>query len=407
MNKFREQFPLLERVINGSPLVYFDNAATTPKPKAVISAVTHHYEENAGNPGRSTHTLAQESSLLIDAARVKFLSFIQAPDTYVTIFTKSATESINIVANALEFSNKDNKKKPTIIITEAEHHANFLPWLRLHKIYKFPLVIVPVTQSGDINMPELATAIAKHPGAFLAVTHCSNVTGTLTNMKDVMRLAKKHKTTVLLDASQSIPHVTIDLELLAVDYLVASAHKIYGPEGVGMLVTTKEHAGNLEPLLVGGGMVEKAGNTDYEWKTTEARLEAGTPNTSGIAGLSASIDLLHTLSISEIQQKEKTLHAYFLSKMGKVQGITWLSDLANEQHIPLYSFYSKTVHAHDIADFLDSKGIEVRAGHHCAQPLHAALGITASVRVSLAFYNSTQEIDYFFEQLVLCLQKFA
>ncbi len=408
MNNLSGDFPLLTKIINDHELVYFDNAATTPKPKAVIAALSEHYQINNGNPGRGTHSLALTASQIIENTRTSFLQFIDAPENYSTVFTKNATESLNMIA--YYFADLVRKgEKITVITTQVEHHANFLPWLRLHKNKQISLEIAPVKNTGEINYESLALLVSEHPGAYIAITACSNVTGLCTDLEIISQLAQKYACKVLIDATQLLPHKMISLRQHKIDFLVASGHKLFAPEGVGMLVASKETLQQMEPQNIGGGMISQVSTTDYTFKTNEEKFEAGTPNTAGIAGLRAALRYIDTIGREDILTKEKILTQHFLQKLAEYKkfdpSVKLLSDEKNLD-IPLFSL-SLSLHPHDVADFLDNAGIAVRAGHHCAQPLHQALGVQHSIRASLSFYNTITEIDYFFTILQECKKKFA
>lgn len=406
MNIPRDKFPLLTRLINGKQLVYFDYAATSPKPQGVIDAISTHYSMHSANPGRSTHTLSLESSKVIAEARKDLLSFLHGDQSHSVIFTKNATEALNLIAHSLQEQYQDSVQKPTIITTEAEHHSNFLPWLRLHKQYNFPLVIIPVEADGTIDEEKVCAAITNHPFSILAITHCSNVTGQIVDVQKITPTAQKNKTLIVLDASQSIVHCEINLQELYVDYFVASAHKMYGPEGVGILAVKKELIQTLSPLLVGGGIVETVTSDSYSLKLDEEKFEAGTQNTSALAGFIAALHFLKEIGFETIGSTEKMLTEDLLFKLGKIPQLTIIRNNEILTRAPVVAFSHKNIHPHDIADFLDQEGIAVRAGNHCAEPLHKALGLKGSVRVSLSFLNTKDEIDYLISSLLRCLQKY-
>lgn len=402
MNSNRDDFPILSREINGKKLVYFDNAATSPKPQTVIDAISNHYQNHAGNPGRGTHTLSFEAAQVLQIAREKVLKLLNASgEVYEVIFTKNATESLNLSAHIL-------KNCSSIITTVSEHHSNFLPWMRNSKNGGTPLSIVSVTESGAINMNELEKHASEFPKAVLAITHGSNVTGNITNLPEVVTIATKYSLTTVIDASQTIAHKAINLTETPIDFLAASAHKMYGPEGVGILVVKKSFVTNAEPLLLGGGSVDKVTSQEFVLKSDEGRFEAGTIHTSGIAGLIAAIDYIDTIGLFSIEQKESELLEYFRNKAAEVAEMRLLGgNRPTTGRTPIIAFTLSNIHPHDVADFLDSEGIAVRAGFHCAEPLHTALNSGATVRVSLAFFNETSEIDTFFNAIQKCLQKYA
>jgi len=406
MNQYRKDFPLLATKMNHKPLVYFDFAATTPKPTTVITAIAKYLQEKTGNPGRSTHTLAFNANVAIECVRTKFLEFLHATTSHRVIFAKNATEAINLVAHSLAVTYRGQGVKPTIITTEAEHHANLLPWINLQSNEGFDLMVISVKKDGAIDIPALLAEMRKYKGAFLAVTHYSNVTGSITELKQLIATAKENDITILLDATQSAAHAPIHLQDTPVDYLVVSAHKMYGPEGIGALVVSNTAFSSLQPLILGGGMVETVTTSNYIAKTDEGKFEAGTPNTAGIIGFGHSLDYLSSIGIDTIQQAEKKLSEYFLNKAKMVQQLHLLGRTDLNNRSPIFSFTLSSIHPHDVAEFMDQQGIAVRAGYHCAEPLHKALNSPGSVRVSLSFLNTTEEIDYFFAILSECLLKY-
>lgn len=404
MNGIREQFPLLARMINGKPLIYFDNAATTPVSEKVLDAITNHYRQHAGNPHRSTHTLANESSQVVEDTRKKVLSFLgTTADRYAVIFTKNATEALNLAANIISELGGYHQ----VIATELEHHANFLPWLRLQQQQKVSLELVKLDRDGRLSEQSLLEKIARTPKSIVAITAGSNVTGQMTDLQTITETSQKNGCITVIDAAQSIAHERIQLDKTPVDFLAASAHKMYGPKGVGFLVMKREYLAAAKPLLVGGGIVEHVSASTYLLKKNEDKLEAGSADTAGIAGLGAAIDFIEGIGIELIKQKENSLREHLVEKLREISHLKLLqSDLV--KHVTAtVSFAHPMVHPHDIASELDTQGIAVRAGLHCAEPLHTALGIKGSVRVSLAFYNTNEEIDYFIDALNVCLRKFA
>ncbi|MCC7304018.1 aminotransferase class V-fold PLP-dependent enzyme [bacterium] len=387
MNNYRNDFPLLSRKINGKGLIYFDNAATTPRPQQVIKAVTDHYQNHSGNPGRGTHTLSLESSRVLEEGRKKVLKFLHAsPEEYVVIFTKNTTESLNLAAHIL------NGK--SVITTVSEHHSNFLPWQNKQ--------VIGVTEKGTINLSEIKTK----EGEVLAVTHGSNVTGNITDLAAIVSIARERHLITVIDAAQTIAHEEVNLTETSVDFFAFSAHKLYGPEGVGVLVM-KKHYLTAEPMILGGGAVDKVTTSTVLFKHNEERFEAGTPNTAGVAGLLAALEYVTSIGIKEIKKKETELLEHCLQKALTIPQLKIVGSVTSDKRTPLVSFTLGNIHPHDIADFLDSEGIAIRAGYHCAEPLHAALRTGPTVRVSFSFFNEKQEIDSLFTVLDICIQKFA
>lgn len=391
MNNRRDNFPLLSRKANDKPLVYFDNAATSPKPQSVIDAVVNYYKNHAGNPGRGTHTLSFEASQIVEQGRAAVLSFLNASsEKYTVVFTKNATEALNLAAHIL-------KGKPAIA-TVSEHHSNFLPWKNKQ--------LASILPTGEIDLNNLEQKVQENPNAVLAITHGSNVTGNITNLAAISELAQKYQLTTVVDAAQTVAHEEIDLTKTPVDFLAASAHKMFGPEGVGFLVMNKSFL-NSEPLVIGGGAVDSVGESSVTLKNTAERFEAGTLHTAGIAGLIAAIEFIKSVGRQTIKQTETELLKYFMEKVPSIPEMKVVGTTKTTERTPLVAFTIGNIHPHDIADFLDSQGIAVRAGFHCAEPLHKALGIGPTVRASLSFFNEKQEIDLLFTAITQCIQKFA
>lgn len=401
----REAFPQLNTKLNDHPLIYADFASTALKPQSVIDAVTAHYTSSIANPGRGISTLANTNEQRITEVRAKVKAFVGAPEDYSVIFTKNATEAVNLVA----FSMAQEKQKFSVITTEAEHHANLLPWLRLRDEDMIrQLKLLPITEDGRIDLNSLTTSGNQSSPILLAITHCSNVIGNITDLTEISTFSRAPDHFTLLDATQSFPHIRIDLRETPVDFLVASAHKAYGPEGVGVLVVSSRALPLLKPLLLGGGIVEAVTKDDYTLKSDISLFEAGTPHTAGIIGFGAALDFLSQLGADHFIESEQILHAHIAEHILHAAEFTFLPWGAEpSRHIPLFSFYHTTIHAHDIADFLDKRGITVRAGYHCAEPIHRALNVPPTVRLSFSFVNTTSEIDTIFAILKECHQKYA
>ncbi|WKZ23587.1 MAG: aminotransferase class V-fold PLP-dependent enzyme [Candidatus Dojkabacteria bacterium] len=393
MNTLREQFPLFSRNIASRPVTYFDYSATTPKPRSVINAMIRHLEQGTGNPGRSTHALSFEAQQAIENTRQAILSFVHASSqTYAVIFTKSATEALNLAAHLVR-----NLDFSTILTTTLEHHSNFLPWKRLpHK--KIQLL---KTENGVFSFDILPT-LRK---ALLAITHGSNVTGQVLSLKRISDYAEKNESITVLDATQTIAHIPLNLSETPVDFLAFSGHKLYGPEGIGVLIAKKKYLQGQKPMIVGGGSVTHVSTTETTFKSSEEAFEAGTPHVTGIIGLSAALSFITELGFSHIQQAEKEISSLLQQKLSHFSDISLLGD--NKPHdLPIYSFSHKTIHPHDIASFLDEQGIAVRAGFHCAEPLHLDAGYGPTTRISASFLTTEEEVNFCIEQLRACLKKY-
>lgn len=393
LNSFRAAFPGLDQPINDEPLIYFDNAATAQSPQVAIDAVTNYYSNNKANVHRGVHTLGTRSTELYDQARQTVADFIHAPTATDIIFTKGSTEGLNWVAQI--FATKLTKTDE-IIVSVFEHHANFLPWQRLAQQTGAKLVVIGLTQNNEFDWVAFGAKLGPQT-KIVALTMMSNVTGTMIDMRRVSAMAHEVGAMVVADAAQAIVHMEIDVVALDVDYLVFSGHKLYGPMGIGVLYGKTALLNQMEPVLVGGGMVELVTNTTAEWLPLPERLEAGTPNVGGAVGLAAVIAWLQTLDQGVLQQHVQRLAQALIAGLAQRPAVTTYVASGS----PIVSFNLVDVHPHDVATALDQLGIAVRAGHHCAQPIMQALGLpnTGTVRLSLAPYNTLAEVQRFLEAL--------
>lgn len=389
LNSFRAAFPGLDQPINDEPLIYFDNAATAQSPQVAIDAVTNYYSNNKANVHRGVHTLGTRSTELYDQARQTVADFIHAPTATDVIFTKGSTEGLNWVAQSFA---QQLTETDEIIVSVFEHHANFLPWQRLAQQTGAKLVVIGLTPSNAFDWAAFEDKLVPQT-KIVALTMMSNVTGTTIDMRRVSAMAHQVGAVVVADAAQAIVHMTIDVVALDVDYLVFSGHKLYGPMGIGVLYGKPALLNQIEPALIGGGMVALVTNTTAEWLPLPERLEAGTPNVGGAVGLAAVITWLQTLDQVGLQQHVLRLAQALLAGLAHQVAVTTYGVSGS----PIISFNLAGVHPHDVATALDQLGIAVRAGHHCAQPLMHALGLTntGTVRVSLAPYNTLAEVHRF------------
>lgn len=401
MNNRREDFPLLKRHLNGFPLIYFDNAATSLKPKQVISAISTHYETLGGNPGRGTHELAFETSKMIAQTRQLILRFLNADDSYTVLFTKNATEGFNLVAQSIG----QDPAIDAVITTELEHHSNLVPWLQYAKEKK--IIVVPVNQDGVLEEVKVEDTLKREEGRnLLAITLASNVTGQTVSFEKILPTARTKNDIVLVDATQAIGHKRISLNDTPFDFLVASGHKMFGPEGIGFVVLKKLHLSRIIPLLYGGGAVQTVSTQSFKLLEDLERFEAGTPHSAGISGLNAAITYIQEIGIDTIHEYESELRAYLIQKLSKLPNCQVLG-VSGQQGSPICSFIHETLHPHDIAEYLNEHGVAVRAGLHCTEPFHKALNIQGSTRLSLSIANTKEEIDYVISTLAACFQKYA
>ncbi|MBI4439245.1 cysteine desulfurase [Candidatus Woesearchaeota archaeon] len=380
----RKDFPILRRTINGKQLVYLDSAATSQKPRQVIDAIKSHYENSNANVHRGVHTLSQEATETYEAAHEKCAQFINAGFDEI-IFTKNATESINLVAYSLSHS---LKKGDEILSTEMEHHSNLVPWQQIALAKGAKIKFAKATEEG-LDLEDVKKKITKKT-RIVAVTHASNVLGTINPVKEIGELAHSKGAVMLVDGAQSVPHMPVDVKEIGCDFMAFSAHKMLGPDGLGILFGKSELLKNMPPFLFGGDMIREVKLDTTRFNSLPWKFEAGTPNVAGAAGFSAAIDYLASVGMDNIREHEKQLTAYCMKRLGSE---TDVKIYGPRKRTGLVSFNLGKIHAHDTAALLDQEGIEVRAGHHCAMPLAEKLGITASVRASFYLYNKKQEID--------------
>ncbi len=380
-------FPILKLKINGKNLVYLDNAATTQKPSSVIEEEKRFYEESNANVHRSIHYLGEKATEEYELTREKVAQLINA-DTKEVIFTTGATSAINLVARGVESLVDENS---VILLTEMEHHANLVPWQELAKRKRAKLEFVKITKNGELDLIDLKQKLTANVVVF-AFAHVSNVLGTINPVRELCKLAKTKGAITVIDGSQAIAHLPVDVKDIDCDFYAFSGHKMYGPTGTGVLYGKKELLESLEPSTYGGEMIREVTFTKSTWNEVPYKFEAGTPNIAGVVALSKAVNFVSKLDFKKEKQKEKLITDFLLKEMSSIKGITTYGP---KERIALITFTVENMHAHDIAQALDTQGIAVRAGHHCTMPLHSTLGIPASVRVSFAAYNTIAEAKYF------------
>ena len=406
--KLKDDFPILSHKVRGvSDLVYLDSAATSQKPKVVIAAESNFYSNTNATVHRSGHELGELASAAYEAARENIARFVGIEPSNL-IFTKNATEGINLVAyavlNATLLAKSGDKRynklaigaEDSILITEMEHHANIVPWQHLAQVTGARLEYLKVDESGRLDIDESKFSKSTK---IVAITHQSNVLGSVTDVTKIVRLANKVGAMVVLDACQSVPHFNVDFKLLGVSAAAWSGHKMLGPTGVGCLYLNDELLGDLPPFLLGGNMIE---NVTYEastFRSDNAKFEAGTMNIAQVVGLSAAVDYLKNVGMNVIHEHVRELTGAALKAMISMPGIRILGPTDLTDREGLISFEVDGVHPHDVSQFLDSKGVAVRAGHHCAWPLHRKLGAVASSRASFYLYNTKADVDVFLAAL--------
>jgi len=397
----RADFPLLDRTVNGRPLAYLDNAATSQKPRAVLDAIRVYYEHGNANVHRALHTLGEEATAAYEEARGKVQRLLGARSSREIVFTRGTTEAINLVASA--WADSMLTAGDVVLVTEMEHHSNLVPWQLACARRGATLRYVPITDEGTLDLGQIEKAWDPRT-RLVAVTYVSNVLGTVNDVKSIAALAHAKSARVLVDAAQAVPHLRVDVQDIDCDFLAFSGHKVYGPMGIGALFAKEPLLEAMPPWMGGGEMIRSVTMESSTWNELPWKFEAGTPNVEGAVGLSAAIDYLHTLGLPAIGWWEGELAAYARERLPGVSGITLYGAAERRGNgggkaAGVFSFTLGGVHAHDVAQFLDREGIAVRAGHHCAQPLARRLGVAATVRASLAFYNTFSEIDRLAEAL--------
>lgn len=388
INKIRADFPILSTQIFGKPLVYFDNGATSQKPKCVVETIDEVYYNKNANIHRGVHRLSQDATELTENARKTVQQFIKAKHSHEIIFTKGTTESINLVASS--FCRRYCKEGDEIIVSAMEHHSNIVPWQLQEDITGVKLRVIPINEKGELMMEELDKLISDKT-RLISVTHVSNVMGTINPIESIIEKAHSHNIPVLIDAAQSIQHIDIDVQKLDADFLVFSGHKVYAPTGTGVLYGKEKYLNEMPPYQGGGEMIGKVSFEKTTFNELPFKFEAGTPNYVDFIALGKALDYVTEISLDSIKKYEDELLAYATSELSKIDGLRIYG--TSEHKSSTISFLVKNIHHYDMGMLLDKMGIAVRTGHHCAEPLMHELGIEGTVRASFAFYNTKEEID--------------
>ncbi|WP_144679203.1 cysteine desulfurase [Bacillus altitudinis] len=391
----REQFPILHQQVNGHDLVYLDSAATSQKPRVVIEAMNEYYRSYNSNVHRGVHTLGTRATDAYEGAREKVRAFIGASSVQEIIFTRGTTTALNTVA--ISYARANLKEGDEIVITHMEHHANIIPWQQAAKATGATLKYIPLQEDGTLSLEDVKQTIT-HQTKIVAVTHVSNVLGTINPIKDIAKIAHDHGAIIVVDGAQSTPHMQIDVQDLDCDFFAFSGHKMCGPTGIGVLYGKKDLLNNMEPAEFGGEMIDFVDLYDSTWKELPWKFEAGTPIIAGAVGLGKAIDFLNDIGMEEVSRYEHQLATYALERFKELEGAT----VYGPQHrAGLVTFNLDDVHPHDASTVLDTEGVAIRAGHHCAQPLMKWLGVSATARASFYLYNTEEEID----ELMAALRK--
>ena len=404
VERIRDDFPILSRKVHGKPLVYLDNAATSQKPRAVIQALTEYYETYNSNVHRGVHTLSMEATDRYEEAREKVARFINAETPESIIWTRNATESINLVAHSWAESNISEGDE--IVVTRLEHHSNLVPWQRIAARNGASLRFLELTEDGAVDMTGAASVINAKT-KLLAVTQVSNSLGTVVPVKELAGMARSVGAAVLVDGAQSVPHQPVDVEDIGCDFLALSGHKMMGPTGIGALYARREILEQMEPFLHGGEMVLEVSYEDASWNELPMRFEAGTPNIADAIALGVAVDYLTGLGMENVREHEKQLTAYALDAFRELEEVDLFGPMDVDRRGGILSFHSFDVHPHDLGTFLDQEGVAIRTGHHCTMPLMGALGVPATARASLYVYNTEQEVDALVDAVKRALRYFA
>jgi len=392
LEEVRDDFPILSQTVHGKPLVYFDNAATSQKPRQVIEALNDYYRRYNANVHRGIHALAERATREYELARQRIAKFINAPAPETVIFTRGTTESINLVAYSWARTNL--KAGDEILITWMEHHSNIVPWYQVAAATGAIIKRMELNPDGTLVMPEISPRTK-----LVAVTHCSNVLGTINPIRQLADAAHKVGAVILVDGAQAIPHLAVDVQALDVDFYAFSGHKMCGPTASGILYSRRQLLEAMPPFMGGGEMIREVRADGFTCNDLPYKFEAGTPNIAEAIGLGVAVDYLHNIGMDKIRQHEKEITGYALDRLQEFVEIKIYGPLDVEKRGGLVAFTFSDIHPHDLATFFDQEGIAVRAGHHCAMPLHKKLGLTATTRASFYLYNEREEVDVFIAAL--------
>jgi cysteine desulfurase / selenocysteine lyase len=388
VERIREDFPALHQQVHGKPLVYLDNAATTQKPRAVIDALVAYYTRDNANIHRGVHLLSERATEAYEGARVSIQRYLNAPSAREIVFVRQATEGINLVASS--FGRTFVSAGDEIVISAIEHHANIVPWQMLCEEKRATLRVVPVDDRGDLVMEEYARLLGPKT-RLVAITQVSNALGTMTPIEEIIRVAHRHEIPVLVDGAQAVPHLAVDVQDLDCDFYVFSGHKTFGPTGIGILYGKERWLDRMPPYQGGGDMIKAVTFEKTVYNELPYKFEAGTPHIAGAVGLAAALEYLAELGLDRIGAWEHELLVYGAELLAAVPGLRLVGTASRKAAV--LSFVLDDIHAHDVGTILDHQGVAVRAGHHCAMPVMQRFGVPATVRASLAFYNTPAELE--------------
>ena len=400
--RVRADFPILQRTVHGQPLVYLDNAASTQKPRVVLDAIATYYATINANVHRGVHELSERATQAYEASRERVRTFFNAASTREIVFTRNATEGINLVAQS--FARPQLAPGDEVLISAMEHHSNIVPWQMVCEATGARLTVAPIDDRGDVILEELERRLTPRT-KLLAITCMSNALGTITPAREIVQLAQARGIAVLLDASQAAYHMRVDVQALGCDFLVATGHKLYGPTGIGVLYGREARLEAMPPFLGGGDMIASVSFERSTWNVLPYKFEAGTPHMAGALGLHAALDYIDAVGFEAIEAHEQSLLAYATHVLEQIPGIRLIGTARRKGSI--LSFVMDGVHPHDIGTIVDREGVAIRTGHHCAQPVMERFGVPATARASLAMYNTREEVDTLGRALLKVREVFA
>jgi cysteine desulfurase / selenocysteine lyase len=405
VDAIRADFPILHQEHSpGKPLIYLDNAASSQRPNQVIDAMSDYYRRYHANVHRGIHKLSEEATAAYEGARKKVRDFINARSWREVVFTRGTTEGINLVAYTWGRANL--QPGDVVLSTEMEHHSNIVPWQLLAAERGFDLKFVPITADGLLDMDEYARMVSENQVKLVTVMHGSNVLGTINPVQEIVRLAHDAGALALVDGAQAVPHLPVDVRAVDADFYVFSGHKMIGPTGIGILYGKRELLDAMPPWMGGGDMISTVTLDGSQWNDLPYKFEAGTPSVAEAIGLGAAVDYLSAIGMEAIHAHEQAIIQYAMERLEEVPGVTIFGPVA-DQRGAVAAFTLDNIHPHDLAQVLDAEGVAVRAGHHCAQPLHACLSVNASTRASFYLYNTNTEVDQFIDALYRAKQLFS
>ena len=400
--RIREDFPILDQMVNGKPLVYLDNAATTQKPQVVIDALVNYYTSDNSNVPRGVHTLSQRATEDFDIGRSKARQFLNAGSAQEIIFVKGTTDGINLVAQS--YARPNLGEGDDIIISTMEHHSNIIPWQVLCQEKGAHLRVIPISDAGELLIDEYEKLLTPRT-KLVAITHVSNVLGTVNPIEQIVEIAHNRGVPVLVDGAQAVPHMAVDVQKLGCDFYVFSGHKIYGPTGIGVLYGKSELLEAMPPYQLGSEMIKSVTFEHTIYNDLPFKFEPGTPHIAGVIGMGAAIDYLNGIGMDRIDAYEHDLLEYGMECLSGIDGVQLIGTAPGKSSV--MSFVMDSAHPHDIGTILDTEGVAVRTGHHCAQPLMHRFGVPATARASLSFYNTKDEIDLLVKAIDRVIEVFS